>query len=100
MVDQSALLTLACTFLTGQLERQEYMEEECCEISTDDLQGWGNLLQRIPHVIDDLERKVVEQEKILNDLKRKVIEQEKMRNDLKRKLVELEQMLNNLERRW
>ena len=100
VVDQSALLTLACTFLTGQLERQEYMEEECCEISTDDLQGWGKLLQRIPHVIDDLERNVVEQEKMLNDLKRKVIEQEKMRNDLKRKLVELEQMLNDLERRW
>ena len=115
VVDQSALLTLACTFLTGQLERQEYMEEKCCEISTDDLQGWGKLLQRIPHVLgptkqalsllslhkkqNDLERKVVEQQKEKNDLERKVVEQQKEKNDLERRIVEQEKKIEELIRR-
>ena len=48
-VDQSALLTLACTFLTGQLKREEYKEGMCGGVSTLHLQEWGKLLQRTPH---------------------------------------------------
>ena len=84
-VDQSALLTLACTFLTGQLKRQEYVEEKCCEVPTDDLQEWGKLLQKSPHALGkptkqtlhflslqkkqkELEQKVAEQDKKIEEL--------------------------------
>ena len=84
-VDQSALLTLACTFLTGQLKRKQYKEEKCGEVSTDDLQEWGKLLQKSPHELGkpmkqnmhllslqkrqkDLEEKVAEQQKTIEEL--------------------------------
>lgn len=84
-VDQSALLTLACTFLTGQLKRQEYMEKMCGEVSIDDIREWGKFLQQNPHELGkplkqtmyllslqkkqkDLEEKVAEQQKKIEEL--------------------------------
>jgi hypothetical protein len=61
------------------------MEEKCSEVSTDDLQEWGKLLQKTPHELGkptkqtmhllslqkkqkDLEEKVAEQEKKIKEL--------------------------------
>ena len=100
MIDQTmqtAILTLACTFLTGQLERLQYSKKDCHGISTVKLTELGQLLQKNPHELGKptkqsmhflslqmkqkfkaLEEKVAEQDKkidelleILDDKKRK-----------------------------
>ena len=79
-VDQSALLTLACTFLTGQLRRQEYREGMCSGVSTDDLQEWGELLQKTPHELGKPTKQtlyLLSLQKKQKDLEEKVAEQEK-----------------------
>ena len=85
MIDQTAILTLACTFLTGQHERLQYSKKDCHGISTDKLTELGQLLQKNPHELGKptkqsmhflslqikqkaLEEKVTEQDKKINEL--------------------------------
>jgi hypothetical protein len=50
-VDESSLLSLACTFLTGQIHREDiYMEDKCGGVTVfNDLQEWEKLLQKTPN---------------------------------------------------
>jgi hypothetical protein len=88
-VDESSLLSLACTFLTGQIPRVKYMAGTCGGVSVDDLQEWGKLLQKTPHELGkptnqamylqslqkkqkDLEEKVAEQGKKIEEQEKEI----------------------------
>ena len=100
-IDQSSLLTLACTFLTGQIQRQEYVEEKCCEVSIDDLQKWGELLQRTPHVLGQTKQtlSLLSLQRKQKDLEQKVaelLEEKNKQKDLEQKVAEQEKMIKEL----
>ena len=95
MIDQCAMLSLACTFLTGQLERQEYTKAHCGEMSTDDLTELGKQLLQNPHELGKPETQSVHWRSLKQEYDKKLAAQgfkiaklEEIVNDLKSKDVE------------
>ena len=91
MIDQTAMLTLACTILTGQLKREKYTEKSYGETSTDNLTNWGKLLMRTPHKLGKPEK----QSAYMLSLERKVKEHEEKLAKQEKKIEELVKALDN-----
>lgn len=96
-VDQTAILTLACTFLTGQLPRLQYSEINCDRhgISTDKLTEWGQLLQKNPHKLGKLTKQSMHLLSL--QIKQKALEEKVAEQD--KKINELLEILNDKKRK-
>ena len=105
-IDQKAMLTLACTFLTGQLERLQYSEKSCDKISTDELIEWGKLLEKNRHELGkpekqrvhllSLQRTLEVQEKSLKKHEEKIAAQESKIEKQEKKIEEQETKIKEL----
>ena len=109
IISEESMLTLACTFLIGQVERIEYDPKEHLQdvtISPERLIELGELLSQSPHIFQkpihenvlSLSRKVDEQQKALNVQREKIEEQEKEIKELKEKQKEIEERVFSKEK--
>ena len=94
LIDQTAILTLACTFLTGQLERKPYLEKNYGKMSTDNLTQWGKLLLQHRHILGKPEKFDLQSMHILS-LQRKLKEHEDRFAAQEKKIEELTKTLND-----
>ena len=105
IISEESMLTLACTFLIGRVERIEYDPEEHLRdatISPEKLIKMGKFLLQSPHTFQkpihenvvSLSRKVEEQQKALNVQREKIEEQQKEIKELKEKQKEFEEVIS------
>jgi hypothetical protein len=100
-VDESSLLSLACTFLTGQIPRVKYMDPKglCGGVPVKDLREWGELLQESPHELGKPTKQTMylwSLQKKQKDLEEEVAEQRKMMAEQGKKIKEQEEKIGEL----